>query len=977
VTRVTDGATEGIDGPTPAGERSHSGSARPIAPPRTDPLEEAAVRARVSARLFEGAPEIVKIGRYEVVERLGAGGMGVVYSARDPELGRSVALKLLTPHPHDDDRRRQRLLGEARALARLSHPHVVQIHEIGVHEGAIFLALELVDGETLQTWQRRPGRRWQEILAAYIDAAEGLAAAHGVGVIHRDVKASNILIGVDGRVRVADFGLARAASDTDDATTPRESHGPTSEVTTAGVVLGTPAYMSPEQALGRRVDAGSDQFSFCVALFEALYGARPFEIAQLSTLRDVTAARLRRRVTQPTAAPQWILPLLVRGLQPAPEQRYPHLRALVAALREAPRRRARRWLIAAGATALALLSWGAVALSDTQDPCPAPSAELPGAWDPSARAAIRSQFLASGLPFAEAAFDQLERSFDAAVVAWSAERHGSCLRTWVDRSQSAEQFDLGMACLAAHEQTLRGVAQRIRAGEGRVVAQAHTLLRGLDDPSACNRTDLLRGGPSPPPPDLRDEVDALRERLGELRVVTAIGDGDHALALADDLVARSAIHLPLRAEAVFRRAQVLRRRGDLAAATLALEEAETAAEQLRDDPLASEIFAAQVDLALVERGDVARARVYAHLHEAKLRRLGADDRRWADHHAQQAVIARLAGDPSASLAFCDRAAAQRPAADLVGRTLDLRNAANALIDLGRIADAIERLHAARRLIVDELGPEHPDLAIIDANLGHALVDQGELSSAEETLELALAEHERHGGTDGIGAALARLALAKVALAQDRSQEALTLATRARVDLERHFPSTHGDVLTALRLLVNIHIAGRSWGPAMAATDALIAAHRRRGEAIPVELHVNAGEFLLRTGHVVEATLHFDQALLALSSGSGDQELRPYALNGRAKAALARGEWAVARELFDRTLPLARASGHSDLRAEVFAGAAIALRRSGGSVELARELAREALALSAELDPADELDELRAIAGVSPGRDRSRKNQPRP
>ena len=320
-----------------------TGSRPPLSSPFSeDGVEAAAIRRRVAEQLFGEVSPPVQIGRYEILSRIGAGGMGVVYAGRDPELDRQVALKVVTHRRSEDPRSRELMLEEARALARLSHPNVVQIHEVGEHQGAIFLALELVEGETLASWQRHPGRGWREILAAYVDAGRGLAAAHGLGVIHRDVKPSNVLVGVDGRARVVDFGLARAIDATADATTAERGE---TEVSYGGPVAGTPAYMSPEQARGLGCDARSDLFSLCVALFEGLYGIRPFEGPERLQLEERVQARvLWRRVPRGSKVPRWILEVLARGLQPDPQQRFLDVEELIASLEVTPRRIRRRRL---------------------------------------------------------------------------------------------------------------------------------------------------------------------------------------------------------------------------------------------------------------------------------------------------------------------------------------------------------------------------------------------------------------------------------------------------------------------------------------------------------------------------------------------------------------------------------------------------------------------------------------------------------
>ncbi|ATB33227.1 serine/threonine-protein kinase [Melittangium boletus] len=252
------------------------------------------------------------LGRYLLEGTLGQGGMGVVYAARDPMLGRTVALKLLRPGLGGDEAR-ARLVREAQAMARLAHPNVLPLFELGMEGEHVFLVMERVEGPTLAEWLRARERPWREVLAILLQAGEGLAAAHRAGLVHRDFKPGNVLVGADGRPRVTDFGLVRDA-----------------EVGTEGeAVAGTPAYMSPEQLAGREVDARGDQFSFCVTLYEALYGVRPF---------DTRAREERsrwRRMPRPRSPrpPRALRAALDRGLALRPEDRFPSLDALLAALR--------------------------------------------------------------------------------------------------------------------------------------------------------------------------------------------------------------------------------------------------------------------------------------------------------------------------------------------------------------------------------------------------------------------------------------------------------------------------------------------------------------------------------------------------------------------------------------------------------------------------------------------------------------------
>jgi len=297
-------------------------------------------------------------GRYEVLEPIGAGGMGVVYAARDHQLRRTVALKMLQPGGAGDAseaRMRERLLREARAMARLSHPNVLAVYEVGELDGQVFLAMELVEGRTLTAWLGEERRSWREVLDVFLEAARGLAAAHAAGLIHRDFKPDNVLVGADGRVRVTDFGLASALAPAPGDRAEGGDSQPVRSVTVTALA-GSPAYMAPEQLRGERVDARADVFSYCVALYEALYGERPFRGESLAELEgairrgDLNSTR-RRKV------PAWLRRTLVRGLRHDSAERFQSIEAIVAAL-ESGRTGAWRRLAAAVTllTALAALA---------------------------------------------------------------------------------------------------------------------------------------------------------------------------------------------------------------------------------------------------------------------------------------------------------------------------------------------------------------------------------------------------------------------------------------------------------------------------------------------------------------------------------------------------------------------------------------------------------------------------------------------
>ena len=272
------------------------------------------------------------IARFLVVDELGAGGMGRVYAAYDPELDRKVALKLV--HRRDSADSEARLQREAQAMARLSHPNVVTVYEVGSHAGQLFIAMELVAGENLAAWLAAATRPWQVVLAMFRAAGEGLAAAHDAGLVHRDFKPANVLVGADGRARVADFGLVHAS----EAVPERGAGagGASKDLTWAGTVMGTPAYMAPEQLRGEATDARTDVFSFCLALWEALYGARPFTGATMEERQRAIERGLPDDPPRSSARDRWLRPLLRRGLAADPVRRWPDMRPLLAALARDP-----------------------------------------------------------------------------------------------------------------------------------------------------------------------------------------------------------------------------------------------------------------------------------------------------------------------------------------------------------------------------------------------------------------------------------------------------------------------------------------------------------------------------------------------------------------------------------------------------------------------------------------------------------------
>jgi serine/threonine protein kinase len=295
-------------------------------------MELDVARESIRGALFPRFKQVRMLGRYELRRRLGDGGMGIVFAAHDPQLDREIAIKIVRP-VRDEGQGHARLLAEARAAARLSHPNVVAIHDVGEHDGQVFVAMELVRGVSLRTWlqdERSPF----DIVSVFSQAGAGLAAAHDAGLVHRDFKPGNVLVGDDGRVRVVDFGLAKASTSETSATPDPELLATTSHTMT-GTLTGTPAYMAPEQWIGGVVDARADQFAFCVALFEALFGSHPFGGDSWIEIREATLGAPLVFPAGTARAADDLRAVLERGLARRREDRHADMHAVLAALASA------------------------------------------------------------------------------------------------------------------------------------------------------------------------------------------------------------------------------------------------------------------------------------------------------------------------------------------------------------------------------------------------------------------------------------------------------------------------------------------------------------------------------------------------------------------------------------------------------------------------------------------------------------------
>jgi len=537
-----------------------------------------------------------RIGRYVVLKRLGAGGMGVVYAAHDPELDRQVALKVLRD-PDAEKVLQERLRREAQAMARLAHPHVVTVHEVDTDGEQVFIAMELVKGRTFAAWLTEAPRSWREIVAELLPAGEGLAAAHAAGLIHRDFKPENVLVGDDGRVRVVDFGLARIPG-VRELLRPRpqpSDTGPTCSGTGTGALMGTPFYMAPEQFLGAETEARTDQFSFCVALFTAIVGEHPFIGEDLESLSQGVLRGELRPPPRPDPLPRWLRSVLTRGLSVDPADRYPSMKDLLAALADDPRRRLRR-VASVAVPALALAAavvLASQAVNAPHRPCQGAEKAWAGIWDAERAAAVEKAFLATGEPSAAGNVARVERDLDAFAKAWAAAHTEACEATRVRGVQSEALLDKRMLCLETRLRNVRALIDRFVTADATTIERAPSALAGLMDLTGCADRQALEGlARLPAEPAARAHIAALSARVSEHRAARMVGGPGSGLAGARALLAevRATGYRPLEAEMLYVLGWLEDDAGDYNAAVEAFEESVWAAEASRDDEQAVEAW---------------------------------------------------------------------------------------------------------------------------------------------------------------------------------------------------------------------------------------------------------------------------------------------------------------------------------------------------------------------------------------------------
>lgn len=764
------------------------------------------------------------LGRYRLRSLLGNGGMGIVFLADDPTLDRTVAVKVLFPTlaTSDDDR----LIQEGQVMAKLNHPNVVRIYDVGREGTTSFVAMEHVRGPTLKAWIEEQPRGVDEVIDVFLQAGRGLAAAHRAGLVHRDFKPANVLIDDEGRVVVTDFGLAQRADATAASTNPRFPSLAKLEQTASedAGICGTPAYMSPEQFAGARADARSDVFSFCVALWRALYGEPPFVGQSWGELAQATRRGVIVEPARATRVPAYVRAALERGLRVDPAARWPSMEPLLEALAADPSRR--RWRVvrfAAAIVAVAVASaltagWLSARRRSAEAACGTSRPRFAGLWDDAGRRRVRDAITATGEPQAGRVFDAVARGLDQRVEQWESMRRDSCEATRVRHEQSDSALDLRAACLDRKAAELEAFIGQLRAPTKATVYGALDALVSVGDVSVCRDAVVLsRHVPLPSDAARRQAIAALEASLLRLRTIVdfdqPLADAKEAQARIEE--ARALKYPPLTALALFVAARNEAVATHSVEAQRLLESAIVEAEAGGDDDLR---FDLERELGVIVGLDLERFEEgMHHLERAQAlnERSDGGPRREARLLDAMAELFERWGRTADGERIARRALAlaSEPGSVPLDRVRPLFTLSGVYTSSDRAPEAKRLLDEAIAIIERDLGPTHP-------TVGSALLYRGNAERQMHQWDAARRDIDRG------------VAVAQAAYGPDSFQAGVALANRAMLlEGRKQFAEAERD---------------------MRAAYAIYAAHYGRD-------HVRTVRMLFRIGNTLVSARRLDEA----------------------------------------------------------------------------------------------------------------------
>ncbi|MEM7160227.1 MAG: serine/threonine-protein kinase [Myxococcota bacterium] len=820
------------------------------APPSPLGLDRDLAFAEAERRLLGRVLQPVTLDRFVVLHRLGQGAMGVVYAAHDPKLDRKVALKLVDTGGFGSEGVREaqdRLEREARAAADLSHPNIVTIYDTGTVGDQVFLAMEMVDGETLRRWLQTT-RTWREIVTLFIEIGRGLAAAHAKGIVHRDFKPDNVLVGKDGRPRVVDFGLARPISTamhsseslddtrTQDGEGEAESGSAPATASRDTRIAGTPAYMAPEQYEGRNIGAHSDQFGFCVALYEALLGERPFQGKGPAALAASVIEGRRAPVPRNHGVPPGILAVVSRGLATSRDDRHRSMHHLIGELARARDLRRRRLMLGVGALGLSVSVAGTYAVAtatvpEPPDPCEAAADPLREVWNDERRDAL-AQTMAGHSGWAAGIWDKVDPKLARFADRWTDQREDACQSAQHRGAESTRMLELRYACL------------------DRALVRLDVLLESLEDAESLS-------------PDFdgkqADSIDQLwkcedRERLVGLMDANGLADQTDTTRLADGLerweqgyetLARAELAMSMgkgkeataQATKVVEDAERDGLRGLEAEARLAVGRWSDDTEQLEralDLSVAASTpsQSAEIGIAIAEQATTA----------------GNGDPVAAHEHLRYATRFLERAGPSYEGSLAVRILS-------VQGSLALREGDN--------AKAHEHFLEALTLARKTLGPDHTDTLVILGNLAVSFSRMGNSAKATETYEQLLETQARVVGAEHPMAAPVLLNLGIVALGDRDLDRAEGFLLRAKDIWVKVFGAEHPQVSTPMEALGEVYRHRKDYDRAKTVhTGALALREEAVGQDHPALCSIldSLGDIAYAQGQPEAAEVHYRRAL---------------------------------------------------------------------------------------------------------------------
>ncbi|HEY4176509.1 MAG TPA: serine/threonine-protein kinase [Kofleriaceae bacterium] len=734
--------------------------------------------------------------RYTIEKILGKGGMGIVYLARDKSLGRDVALKV-----HHAGSSESRLAREAQAMAKLAHPHVVTVFEIANVGDRMYVAMEYVRGTTLRTWLKRP-RSTREIVDTLLGVGSGLAAAHAAGLVHRDFKPENVLVGDDGRARVSDFGLAGAGEELHGAKPSEGALG--TPMTQTGEVLGTPAYMAPEQLTGDRVDTRSDQFAYCVTAWEALYGKRPFDgVSPFSMLKAIE----KRELADGRGKLPRVRTVLEKGLSSEANDRYADMNALLVALGKATA--TRTWLYAAlgaaGVVVAAVCMTASLARAQTQGPmCIDGGERIAPTWNADRRAEITRVITANGLP---STAPILVSHLDAFSTEWATQYSAACTATKVRAEQSADLLDRRMTCLERNRVAFGTLVDQLLQADRSVAEKSVSAALQLPSNDACaDGSALLALAPPPKDLDSRLKLGVATAQLASAETLRGTGKYDAALALANQVAvsARAIGYKPFIADALGTVARLEDEKTKYADEEKHIYEALHAAEAGGDLRQAADLWCLLVnDVGLhLERAEEADRLLG--LADAAIERAGnSADLRGHYWKVRGNLYVKEGQYAQARDAFIEEAKFHAMAYGPNDPSVAHARVAEGTQweNLDNFPEAKKRYEESRDILVKALGAEHPDVIYAYENVAVITGRMGEFAKGVEELQKVLDLSIRVLGENTERSAEIIDEMSALSLEQEKWDDALKYASRAADIFTKVVGPEHSLTMDALAHLV--------------------------------------------------------------------------------------------------------------------------------------------------------------------------------